>query len=76
MGNFIKKHLIEIFASMFLLLFIFWAIAFFANGLFNAKFDLSSCWGGVAALSGSGTLVALKYLADTFGNSKIGEKIE
>jgi len=72
----IKSHMIEIFACMFLILFAFWAIGYFANGLFNAKFDLSSCWGGVASLSGSGTLVALKYLADTFGNSKIGEKIE
>jgi hypothetical protein len=60
---------------MFLLLFIFWSVGYWANALLNTKFDLASCWGGVAALSGAGMLASVKYLADTFGNSVIGEKI-
>jgi len=61
---------------MFLLLFIFWSVGYWANALLNTKFDLQSCWGGFSALGGSGFLVTVKYLADTFGNSPIGEKIE
>ena len=72
----IKNHLIEIFAGMFLILFVFWSIGFFANGLFNYHFDLASCWGGVAALSGSGTLAAVKYIYDSKYNSTDGGKIE
>jgi hypothetical protein len=70
-----KQHLIEIFACMFLLLFIFWSVGYFANALFNTKFDLASCWGGVAALSGSGTLAAIKYIYDSVYNTKDGEKL-
>ena len=70
----IKSHLIEMFACMFFLLFIFWSIAFFSNGLFNTKFDLASCWGGVAALGGSGTLAAIKYIYDSKYNSNEGDK--
>ena len=66
----IKKYLIEIFACMFLILFIFWSIGYWANALFNTKFDLASCWGGVAALGGSGTLAAIKYIYDSKYNSE------
>lgn len=72
----IKLHLIEIFACMFLILFIFWSIGYWANALFNTKFDLASCWGGVAALGGSGTLAAIKYIYDSKYNSLDGGKIE
>jgi len=71
----IKAHLIEIFACMFFILFVFWSIGYFANALLNTKFDLASCWGGVAALSGSGTLAAVKYIYDSIYNSKKEEKI-
>lgn len=71
--TFIKQHLIEIFASLFFILFVFWSIGYFANALFNCKFDLQSCWAGFQTLAGAGTLAVVKYLADTFGNSKIGE---
>lgn len=70
----ITKHLIEIFACMFLLLFVFWAVGYFANGLYDYKFDLASCWGGIAALSGSGTLAAIKYIYDSKYNTKEGER--
>lgn len=70
----IKTHLIEIFAGMFLLLFIFWSVGYWANAIFDTKFDLQSCWGGVAALGGSGTLAVLKYFADSWLNTERGEK--
>jgi hypothetical protein len=66
----IKHHLIEIFACMFLILFIDWSVGYYANALFNTKFDLQSCWGGVAALGGSGTLAAIKYIYDSKYNSE------
>lgn len=72
----IKSHLIEIFACMFLILFIFWSVGYWANALLNTKFDLQSCWGGVAALSGSGMLAAVKYIYDSKFNSNEGEKIQ
>ena len=69
-----KKHIIEIFASMFLILFICWGIGYFANALFNTHFDLQSCWAGFAALGGSGTMAAIKYFTDSWLNSERGEK--
>ena len=65
-----KKHIIEIFASMFILLFIFWSIGYFCNALFNVHFDLPSCWAGFAALGGSGTMAVLKYFVDSWLNTK------
>ena len=70
----IKNHLIEIFACMFLLLFIDWSVGYYANALFDTKFDLNSCWGGFAALGGSGTLAAIKYIYDSIYNSGKGDK--
>lgn len=72
----IKTHIIEIFACMFLLLFIFWSIGYWANALFGMKFDLQSCWAGFALLSGPGVLLILKYFADSWLNSSKGEKPE
>ena len=74
----LKKYMFEVFASMFLLLFVFWSIGYFFNAfsIWGAKFDLASCWGGFAALSGSGVMMVLKYLSDTFGNSPIGKKMD
>ena len=71
--SWVKKHLIEIFACMFLLLFVFWSIGYFSNALFGTKFDIASCWGGFAALGGSGTLAAIKYFVDSWLNSPKGE---
>lgn len=70
----IKPHLIEIFASMFLVLFIDWSVGYYANAIFDTKFDLNSCWGGVAALSGAGMLSAVKYIYDSIYNTKMEEK--
>ena len=39
----IRRYLLEIIVLMFITLFSFWAIAFFANGLYGYKFDLQSC---------------------------------
>ena len=66
----LKKHLIEVFAGMFLLLFIFWSIGYFGNALYGLKFDLASCWGGISALGGAGILSAVKYFADSWLNSE------
>lgn len=72
----LRTHPVEIFACMFILLFVFWAIGYWCNALFNMKFDLPSCWAGFSVLSGAGVMVVLKYFADTFGNSPMGEKIK
>ena len=70
----IKTHIIEIFACMFLLLFIFWSVGYWANALFNMKFDLQSCWAGFALLTGPGLLAVLKYITDSWLNTNKGEK--
>jgi len=75
MFNKIKKHLIEIFACMFLLLFIFWSIGYFGNALLGLKFDLASCWGGISALGGAGILASVKYCADSWKNSEDGKPL-
>lgn len=71
--DFIKKYIIEIFASMFIILFMFWGIGYWANALLNMHFELQSCWAGFAALGGSGTLACVKYFVDSWLNSNKGE---
>lgn len=70
----IRRYLLEIIVLMFITLFSFWAIAFFANGLYGYKFDLQSCWGGFSAIGGAGVLAAVKYCMDSWKNSPEGQE--
>ena len=70
----IRRYLLEIIILMFITLFSFWAIAFFANGLYNYKFDLQCCWGGFSAIGGAGVLAAVKYCMDSWKNSPEGQE--
>lgn len=69
----IQKYLLEGLVGAFLLLFLSWLIGYYANGLLGTHFDLASCWGGVGAVSGGGVLAAVKYIADSWGNSERGQ---
>ena len=55
-----------------ILLFFCWAVGYFANGLFNTKFDLNSVWAGIAAISTAGVVGLGKYLTDSAFNSPAG----
>ena len=70
-----KTYLLEIFAGMFLFLFMCWMVGYFGNGLFNTKFDLNSCWAGVASLGGAGTMATVRYLADSWWNTEKGQGV-
>ena len=70
----VRRYLLEIIVLMFITLFSFWAIAFFANGLYGYKFDLQSCWGGFSAIGGAGVLAAVKYCMDSWKNSPEGQE--
>ena len=64
----VDEFILEIIISMFLMLFLFWTVGYFANPLYGYHFDLSSCWGGFSAIGGAGILAIIKYLrgiADT-----------
>lgn len=64
--------MIESIAGAYLLLFLFWAIGYFANALFGTKFDIRSCWDGFTTLSGAGVIAAIKYITDSLLNSESG----
>lgn len=70
----LQKHMLEAIAAAFLLLFIFWAIGYFANALAGAKFDIRSCWDGFTTLGGAGVLAIVKYVMDSWQNSNNGEQ--
>lgn len=71
--NKMQKYTIEALMTAFLLLFIFWAIGYFANAIYGMKFELQSCWGGVAAIGSAGVLAAIKYIMDSCRNSPNGQ---
>ncbi|GMB00450.1 hypothetical protein [Pelosinus sp. IPA-1] len=53
------------------LIFVFlsWAVGYYANGLYGSKFELASCWQGLAAIGSPGLLGLLKWIIDSFANS-------
>lgn len=71
--NKLQMYLLEGLIGAFLFLLLSWAIGYYGNALYGMKFDLSSCWGGVAAISGGGVLAAVKYISDSLANSNKGE---
>lgn len=73
MMKFIWKNWPGIILYCYMTLFLFWSIGFFANGLYGAKFDLSSVWAGVAAISTAGVISWGKHWTDSTKNSKEGE---
>ena len=70
--NFITKHILEITALCYLLLFLCWVIGYFSNALYGTKFEINSAWQGMASLFGSGVFSSIKYLADSWKNSEQG----
>lgn len=58
---------------MFLMLFGFWSVGYFANSLYGYHFDLQSCWTGFTAISGAGFLATVKYCTDSWKNSPPGK---
>jgi len=68
----IQKYMLEIIAGAFLLLFLFWAIGYWANALYGTKFDIHSCWDGFTTLGGAGILAVVRYIMDSWKNSDSG----
>ena len=66
------KYIIDAIIFAFLVLFIDFQIGYVANGLKNG-FDLKSVWEGVGALSGAGFMAMIRYIVDSFRNSKDGQ---
>lgn len=64
--------MLEAIAGAFMLLFLFWAIGYFANALVGTKFDIRSCWDGFTTLGGAGVLATVKYIMDSWKNSNNG----
>lgn len=66
----IQQYLIEAIIAAFLLLFLFWAVGYWANALYDMKFELKSCWDGFTTLGGAGVLAMIKYVMDSLVNSE------
>ena len=66
------------FLMMFLaLVMLSWLYGYWSNGLFGTKFEINSCWQGLAGIvTGLGGLAAMaaKYYVDSKYNSVHGEK--
>lgn len=69
----LQKYMIEAITATFLLLFLFWAIGYFANALWGMKFEIRSCWDGFTTLGGAGILTMVKYVMDSGWNSTRGD---
>lgn len=67
--NRVQRYVLEIVMAMFLIMFILWAAGYICNAIYGMKFELQSCWNGVAALSGAGVLSMVKYIMDSWKNS-------
>jgi hypothetical protein len=52
--------------------FLFWAVGYFANGLYLCHFDLGSCWTGMGAIATAGTAGFGKWWVDGKYNSGSG----
>ncbi|GMB00248.1 hypothetical protein [Pelosinus sp. IPA-1] len=70
---FLADNWVGVVISMVLALFVFWAFGFMSNALFSTKFELSSCWAGVAAISTAGVVSLGKYWTDSKHNSPVSE---
>ncbi|WP_427112459.1 hypothetical protein [Megasphaera sueciensis] len=68
----IHKHMLDIIAGAFLLLFLCWMIGYFADALYDMKFEIKSCWDGFTTLSGAGILAVVRYIMDSWKNSDNG----
>ena len=66
------KYILDAIIIAFLILFIDFQIGYIANGLKNG-FDLKAVWEGVAVLSGAGFMAIVRYIIDSFRNSKEGQ---
>lgn len=62
---------IGVILMMTLTLFVIYLVAFFANGLFSTKFDLTSCWTGVGAIATAAATGYSKWWTDSKYNSSL-----
>ena len=86
LGEWGKKHWLQLIVIMGVIMMVFlvlvlisWLIGYWANALMGTRFELTSCWSGVAAVaSGIATIVGLgkacwpKLSIDSQYNSPIG----
>lgn len=71
--DFLASNWAEVVVCMVITLFIFWSIGYFCNALIGTKFELQSCWLGVAAVTTAGVISLGKYWADSIHNTLPGQ---
>ena len=71
--NFIEKNWIIIIILAIILLLLCWIIGYFSNGIYSTKFELSSVWQGILALSSGGVIGISKFFIDSKYNSDSGK---
>lgn len=71
--DFLHDNWVGIIFIMTLILFFAWLAGYIANGLYNCRFDLSSCWAGVGSIASAGVLGWGKWFVDSRENSPPGE---
>ena len=63
----------QLISFMIFLLFIYFSIGYFLNGLFRLSFDINACWTGIGLLSTTTIFKIGKHYINSKYNSKIGE---
>lgn len=78
---FISNNWLVILASAVLLIICLWVMGYYMNGMYGTKFELASCWIGIAALTavtvigfGKELLAHVTYYVDSRFNTNQGEK--
>ena len=78
--DYLSKNWLHVIMLLFIILFVSWLFGYFYGAFYNIKFDLSSVWTGVAAITGAGvmglgqkTIEYYKYKTDSVYNSRAGE---
>ncbi len=71
--TFLHDNWLGVILVMTITTFIFWAIGYFANGLFGMHFDLASCWAGMGAIATAAAAGCGKWWVDSTKNSDPGK---
>lgn len=67
--NWLHNNWLGIVLVMTITTFLFWAVGYFANGLYNRHFDLASCWAGMGAIATAAAAGFGKWWVDGKFNS-------
>ena len=73
--NWVERNWLGIIIVTILSVFIDWKIGYYSNAIYGTKFELGSCWAGLAVIASGGFISGIKYLIDSALNSEKNKPI-